>query len=177
MLPITLNSFRIDRKGRLHPESGTGQGPDPEQEQVHMPTTIPDWSAWQIGAFRNWLNNAPKQSVLFGAGGALIKCGRKLNPLQKYGRGSLQLYHDRIEIAVNSGRPLVLPLLEIEGEGVFKRNLLEFYYKSVLYQVRFHTRSESAWKWQLAIQQLRAILRPTEPPIHQPQRATNVSAG
>ncbi len=58
---------------------------------------------------------------------------------------------------------LKFPLAEIEGEGVFKRNILEFYHNRLLYQVRFPSRNSSALKWLMAFGVLRSLAREAQP--------------
>ena len=57
------------------------------------------------------------------------------------------LFADRIVLATLLGERLAFPLSEVEGIGVLKRNLLEFYVGRDLYQVRFPFRHNSARKW------------------------------
>lgn len=120
--------------------------------------TIREWSSWQEDAFRTFLAERVVRSAsepLFSDAGVILLRGWKLTPLRGIRTGRLVLYRDRIELEPLVGAPLVFPLAEIEGEGVLKRNLLEFYLGRTLYQVRFPTRRSSARQWMMAITNLR----------------------
>ncbi len=124
--------------------------------------TIPAWDAWQLAAFKAAAEEAthgePSKALLADAGAVLLK-GHKMNPLRRLRVGTLLLYPDRIELACLSGMRLRFPISEIEGAGVLKRNLLEFYRGTALYQVRFPLRSISARKWLVGIETFSALAR------------------
>ena len=139
---------RLDRFYRFRPE---GQRPP-------RFATIRDWSLWQEGAFRSFLLERAAEEdgkPLFSDPGVLVLRGWRLSPLRRIRVGRLTMFRDRFELQSGSGAPLVFPLSEVEGEGVLKRNLLEYYRGRSVYQVRFPTRQSSARQWMMAI----AILR------------------
>lgn len=116
-------------------------------------STIRDWDRWQATAFeRDLVREAAERprSPLFSDAGAMVLQGRKMNPLRLLRTGTLILFPDRIELATLLGERIRFPLAEIEGIGVLKRNILEFYVGRNLFQVRFPMRSASARKWQTA---------------------------
>lgn len=163
------SSWYLDRYYRLRPQGGNlnpqGLG------------TIRDWSLWQKEAFSVDLLHRSQTSTdkaLFSDDGVSVFLGHKLNPLRKLATGRLVLYPDRLELepepgnkekpSMASGGVLLFKLPELEGEGVFKRNILEFYHDRTLFQFRFLTRSSSALKWLLAL----GILRTQ---VQEPSRA------
>lgn len=171
-------SWHLDRYYRLKPLSGNL---NPQELG-----TIRDWNLWQAQAFATDLLHR----VRIGDGKALLAdptvsifIGRKLNPLRKLMTCRLILYPDRLELeseppldpqtdTQNEARSspvlwakLSFPLKEMEGEGVFKRNLLEFYHNRSLYQLRFPSRNSSALKWLMAFGILRDLDRDTQPAI------------
>ncbi|HTX74425.1 MAG TPA: 1-acyl-sn-glycerol-3-phosphate acyltransferase [Rectinemataceae bacterium] len=122
-----------------------------------------DWDRWQHGALaglvertrqREAAERPLQQRPLFSDAGALLLRGHKMNPLRAVRSGTLILYSDRIELATLLGERLSFPLSSIEGIGVLKRNLLEFYVGRDLYQVRFPFRHNSGRKWLEAVQLL-----------------------
>lgn len=137
---------RLDRYYRFQAEAG----------QPPRFSTIREWSLWQEEAFRAYLRDrASRDGPVFSDPGVLVLKGWRLSPLRKIRVGTLSMYRDRIELAPLAGRPLAFPLSELEGEGVLKRNLLEFYRGRSVYQVRFPTRRSSARQWMMAISILR----------------------
>lgn len=139
---------RLDRYYRFQPAEG----------RPPRFSTIREWSLWQEEAFRDYLMQKVARdegTPLFSDPGVLVLKGWRLSPLRRIRVGTLSLYRDRIELAPLAGRPLAFPLSEVEGEGVLKRNLLEFYRGRSVYQVRFPTRRSSARQWMMAISILR----------------------
>lgn len=118
-------------------------------------STFRDWDRWQAGAFEaRLLRDAAEKPgrPLFSDPGALLLRGRKMNPLQKLRTGTLILFPDRLELATILGFRLRFPLASMEGIGVLKKDILEFYMGKELYQLRFPMRSTSARKWQAAVE-------------------------
>lgn len=123
-------------------------------------SNIRDWDRWQAGAFDRRLRldaAARPDRPLFSDAGALLFHGRKMNPLRRLRSGTLILYPDRIELATFLGERLDFPVASIEGIGVLKRNILEFYVGRDLYQIRFPLSSASARKWQSGVEILRSV--------------------
>ena len=139
---------RLDRYYRFRPAEG----------RPPRFSTIREWSLWQEDAFRKYLKERISKedgTPVFSDPGVLVLKGWRLSPLRRIRVGTLSMYRDRIELAPLTGRPLAFPLSEVEGEGVLKRNLLEFYRGRSVYQVRFPTRRSSARQWMMAISILR----------------------
>ena len=115
--------------------------------------TIRAWDQWQRGAFADMLRAAALKPELpvFTDNGVLALRGHRTNPLRRLRTGSLILYPDRIELATLMGERLRFPIGELEGAGVLKQQLLEFYQGRTLYQFRFPRRFQSARKWLDAI--------------------------
>ena len=67
------------------------------------------------------------------------------------------LYPDRIELATLLGERLAFPVADIEGAGVLKQQLFEFYIGKTLYQFRFPRRFQSARKWYDAVSVLKRL--------------------
>ncbi len=138
-------SYHMDRFYRLHRD----------EAENPQPVTIRDLSLLQEKSFPLFLKQKIEQksaACLFSDAGVVVLRGRKLRPLSRFRTGRLALFPDRIELRPLAGGRLVFPLSEVEGEGVFQRNNLEFYHNRILYQVRFANRSASALKWLMAIQ-------------------------
>ncbi len=142
-------TYRLDRFYRFRPVDG----------RPPRFATIREWSVWQENAFRAYLEERAAKNPegpFFHDSGVFLLRGWRLTPLRGLRTGKLVLYRDRIELEpLMGGAPLVFPLAEVEGEGVLKRNLLEFYRGRTLYQARFPTRRSSARKWMMAISFLR----------------------
>jgi len=140
---------RLDRFYRFRPVDG----------RPPRFATIREWSLWQNEAFQAYLKDriaVDSSAPIFSDARVFLLKGWKLAPLRGIRTGKLVLYRDRIELEpLIRGTPLVFPLAEVEGEGVLKRNLLEFYKGRMLYQARFPTRRSSARKWMMAITILR----------------------
>lgn len=139
---------RLDRFYRFRPVDG----------KAPRFATIREWSLWQEKAFRAYLaeraSTQPDAPLFWDAGVFLLKSW-KLSPMRKVRTGRLVMYRDRMELIPLVAPPLVFPLSEVEGEGVLKRNLFEFYRGRTLYRARFPTRRSSARKWMMAIGILR----------------------
>ncbi len=139
---------RLDRYYRFRPSDG----------RPPRFSTIREWSLWQEDAFRTYLREragGENGKPIFSDPGVLVLKGWRLSPLRRIHLGTLSMYRDRIELAPLAGAPLAFPLSELEGEGVLKRNLLEFYRGRSVYQIRFPTRRSSARQWMMAISILR----------------------
>jgi 1-acyl-sn-glycerol-3-phosphate acyltransferase len=89
------------------------------------------------------------ESPIFSDSDLFILRGFRARPLQRLARGELLLFTDRMEFRgdARTGKSMVFPIDAVEGIGVLKRALLEFYIGRDLYQVRFPSRSTSARKW------------------------------
>jgi len=136
-------ALRLDPFGRFRARV---DGPPPF-------ATIRDWDRWQAGAFERAVRRKSAErpdAPLFSDAGAVMLQGRKMNPLRLLRTGTLILYPDRIELATLLGERIGFPVADIEGLGVLKKNILEFYVGRDLYQTRFTMRSASARKWQTA---------------------------
>lgn len=120
---------------------------------VPLFTTIRDWDIWQKTSFRSHIEMASqdKNAPIFSDNGVMVLRGHRTNPLRKHRIGSIILYGNRIEIATLTGERLVFPMSEIEGEGVLKQQILEFYFHKTLYQFRFPRKFQSARKWKEGI--------------------------
>ncbi len=144
-------ALRVDGYGRFR--SFRGSAPRFENSR--------DWDRWQALAFaprlEDFLKERPK-AQLFSDAGAMIFRGHKMNPLRSLRSGTLILYAGRLELATLLGERLSFPLAGIDGVGVLKRNILEFYVGHDLYQVRFPFRHISARKWAKGIELLRSGL-------------------
>jgi len=132
-------SYRLDRHFLLREEGGRGEV-----------LTLAEASDRQRTALDRLLNDV-KDGPLFSDVKVHVLRGRKLSPLYRYGRATAALYRDRVELTMRDGSLRTFPLQEVDGAGVFKRNLFEFYHNRLLYQFRFPTRHSSAYKWLLAL--------------------------
>ncbi len=129
--------------------------------------TIREWSLWQARAFPAKLaalaSAATTATVaarpLMSDPGVMLMRGRKMTPLRKLRTGTLELHADRLELATVSGERLAFSLADIEGEGVLKQQLFEFYLGRNLYQFRFPLRRQSALKWLMAVQAMKRPAR------------------
>jgi 1-acyl-sn-glycerol-3-phosphate acyltransferase len=178
-------SWYLNRYYHLHPENGHG---DTKSLQTIRDWNIWQATAFSTNLLQ-LIHSQSKDQALFAEGRASIFIGRKLNPLRRLRTGRLVLYPDRLELqtggqtgeqtdgpalheylnqtaghsTVGPGAKeaalLCFPLVDIEGEGIFKRNMLEFYHGRSLYQIRFHDPGASALKWLMAF----GILRKLDP--------------
>lgn len=129
-------------------------------------STIREWDLWQKDAFAALLAKAREEPdrPVFSDSGVLLLRGYRMHPLYKIRTGSLILFPDRLELATLSGERLRFPIADVEGEGVLKQQLLEFYVGKNLYQARFPRRFQSARKWLSAISALKLIQAATPTP-------------
>ncbi len=118
--------------------------------------TIAAWDDWQRAAMdelaRRAVEEGSKQPLF--SDPVLLFRGRKMNALGKIRTGTLVLHPDRLEMVGRFGSRLSFAIESIEGAGVLKRNLFEFYVGRSLYQVRFQDRSLSARKWLMGVEAL-----------------------
>jgi 1-acyl-sn-glycerol-3-phosphate acyltransferase len=144
-------SWHLDRFYDFHPKSRNGS-----HECIQ---TIRDWSLWQTEAYTadvlKRVGTEGRDTALLLNDNTSIYRGCKLDPLRKIATGQLVLFPDRLELQTGKPPGLSFPLEAIEGEGVFKRNYLEFYHGRILYQVNFPGRSTSARKWLMTLGVLR----------------------
>jgi len=121
-------------------------------------STIPEWSDWQELAFDRFLERkSASDKPLFSDTGVRLLRGRKMAPLRLLASGTLVLFADRLELCGASGARQSYPLASIEGAGVLKHDLFEFYVGRDLYQARFSRRRSSALKWLKGIEKLERI--------------------
>jgi 1-acyl-sn-glycerol-3-phosphate acyltransferase len=149
--------LRLDGKMRFRADRGAGRGA--EARAAPPFPTIPAWDAWQSAFLESRLEAARRQAASPGSGpaaraepvfadeGVLVLKGWKMRPLRRLGRARLAQFHDRMEITGLPSGPVEIPVAEMEGVGVLKRALLEFYWKGSLWQFRFPSLSVSARKW------------------------------
>ena len=144
-------SWYLDRFYNFHPKNRNGS--------PYNIKTIRDWSLWQAEAYTakvlKRVGTEGRDATLLINMDTSIYRGRKLDPLRKINTGQLVLYPDRIELQTGGHTHLCFPLGAIEGEGVFKRNFLEFHHGRILYQGHFPERSASARKWLMTLGILR----------------------
>lgn len=121
--------------------------------------SIREWDQWQQGAFAALIDRARLSpgAPVFADSGVMLLRGRRMNPLRRLRTGSMILYPDRIELATLLGERMFFPIAEIEGQTVIKQQQFEFYHGRTLYQVRFPRRFQSARKWAVAIDVLKAV--------------------
>jgi 1-acyl-sn-glycerol-3-phosphate acyltransferase len=124
--------------------------------------TIREWDLWQKDAFTAKLRQAihEPEAPIFSDSGVMLLKGYRMNPLRKIRTGSMILYPDRIELATLLGERIRFPIAGIDGEGVLKQQLFEFYHGKDLYQFRFPRRFQSARKWLAAVVALKAATPP-----------------
>jgi 1-acyl-sn-glycerol-3-phosphate acyltransferase len=148
--------LRLDGRMRFRavsPGRGAGNGAAPPFPNV------PAWDAWQAAFLEGRLEAARRQAALPASGlaapgesvfadeGVHVLKGWKMRPLRSLGRARMALFHDRVELRGLPSGPVEIPVAELEGVGVLKRALLEFYWKGSLWQFRFPSLSASARKW------------------------------
>jgi 1-acyl-sn-glycerol-3-phosphate acyltransferase len=184
-------SWYLNRYYHLHPENSHG---GTKSLQTIRDWNLWQAAAFSADLLQ-LLHSQGKNQALFAEGRASIFVGRKLNPLRRLRTGRLVLYPDRLELQTgertdgqsdgpalhesinltaghstvmtesNKAGPLCFPLGDIEGEGIFKRNMLEFYHGRNLYQIRFPDPGASALKWLLAFGILRKLDREEQPAL------------
>jgi len=124
--------------------------------------TIRDWNVWQESAMTKLASDSKgkPETPLFSDNGVKLLKGYRMNALRKIRTGSMILYRDRIVLATLLGERMQFPIAGIEGEGVLKQQLFEFYQGKDLYQFRFPHRFQSARKWLVAVTALKALSLP-----------------
>lgn len=113
--------------------------------------SIRAWNEWQAEAYKDLLSKAKQNTPVFSDSGVLLLKGDRIKPLLPLYRGNLVMYKDRLEFINMSGVKTLFFVNKIDGEGVLKQQLLEFYIDKNLYQIRFPGRFQSARKWADAI--------------------------
>lgn len=150
------SAWRFDRCGYLRPSRAGGQV-EARVPEAGAPSrqalSVRDWGLWQAGSFAEAAAAAraePDKPFLVDSGAILFR-GYRMNPMQRIKTGTLALYPDRIELKTLVGELISKPLGDLDGIGVLKHNILDFYEGKTLWQVRFVKRSISARKWADAI--------------------------
>jgi len=136
---------RMDPWGVLHDEGVPGIGF----------RGIPDWDAWQAEIFPALVSErAARGEKVISDGGAVLLKGFRTRALHRLGLGRIELFGDRLIFKPRFGSDRAFPLAGMEGIGVLKQQLLEFYQGGSLYQLRFRSHSVSARKWMMALEAL-----------------------
>ena len=111
--------------------------------------TIREWNVWQTETFPIVLNELiqeKKEKPLFIDTNTRLYRGWRTNPLVLLQTGTLALYADRIE-HVSRHTTKQFFFKDIDGEGILRAQLFEFYDGKDLYQIRFEKKYQSARKW------------------------------
>ncbi len=143
------------RDGRQKPDASAWHGASTSQ-----PSTVPEWDAWQRKAFREYVVRAtgnPDAPPLLDVDGVRFSRGWRMEKMKEAGTGRLVLRSDRLDFIPESGSTLSFPVSIIEGPGVLKKNLLEFYVEKSVYRARFPELCHSGRSWASALEILAGI--------------------
>jgi hypothetical protein len=113
------------------------------------------WGTWQRKAFGEYILRAVAENddrPLLEARGVRFSRGWRMEGMRQAGIGRLVLHSDRLDFIPENGAALSLPVSRIEGPGILKKNLLEFYIEKSVYRARFPDLSHSARSWASALE-------------------------
>ncbi|MCF7928982.1 MAG: 1-acyl-sn-glycerol-3-phosphate acyltransferase [Spirochaetales bacterium] len=123
--------------------------------------TIRDWNLWQLGALHEWVDqyrHEPPGTLLHSDGGIKFSTGYRDHPLVLRGNGRLDLYTDRLEFSVESGRAsgrrFTFPFTKLNGINVQNNEKLEFYYNNLLYSFDGYDNLVAGYKWLMILRYL-----------------------
>jgi 1-acyl-sn-glycerol-3-phosphate acyltransferase len=120
-----------------------------------IPVSVPMWETWQKKAFGEYILRAVAEKddrPLLEARGVRFSRGWRMEGMTEAGIGRLVLHSDRLDFIPENGAVLSLPVSRIEGPGVLKKNLLEFYVEKSVYRARFPDLSHSGRSWASALE-------------------------
>ena len=128
-----------------------------------IPETVPDWETWQKSAFRTFVLDraaAPGDLPILSGENITLSRGWRMERMRPAGTGLLALYADRLEFVPQSGATISFAIHDIEGPGVLKKNLFEFYVEKSVYRVGFPNLSRTGRSWVAALDFLETIDSP-----------------
>lgn len=103
------------------------------------------------------LQQEGSQAPLFSDDQVVLKQGKRIATMRHLLQGTMALYLDRLEFTGRDGSSIVFTIDDIEGEGVLKWNLFEFYKGMTAYRVEFASPRTSGRKYAEGISLLRTI--------------------
>ncbi|MDP2790747.1 MAG: lysophospholipid acyltransferase family protein [Rectinemataceae bacterium] len=146
---LTAEKFAsVTREFRGQTAAGTTDSPE-------IPRTVRDWEAWQQNAFREYVIGAAASGpdhVLLSDAGVKLSHGWRMEKMQVLGQGRLTLYRDRLVFTPESGPAIVFRVSDIEGPGVLKKNLFEFYVEKSVYRATFPDLTHTGRSWAVALE-------------------------
>lgn len=147
--------IRYTDTGEFLPLEGGKQKPVRSQG---IPKTPPEWEDWQNIQFPRTVSIRAHKGVhdeILSCDGVRLLQGWRMARMKQIGAGTLNLYADRLELKQGDAGALSFPVNSIEGAGVLKKNLLEFYVANAVYRVVFPDLSQTGRSWVAAINQLK----------------------
>jgi 1-acyl-sn-glycerol-3-phosphate acyltransferase len=127
--------------------------------------SIAPWSAWQRDYLDRLLRGpftAEPDRPIFSDGGATLLLGKRMDKMKPLGHGRLSLSSRALSFAPEKGESIAFDLAEIDGPGVLKWNLFEFYVGMSVYRVRFDDRAASGYKYASALELLAELRKERE---------------
>ncbi len=149
--------LRFDAYGRLSApeEEGRESGNPTGSQGASTPATVREWEAWQRKAFREYVLQAAakgNETPLLSSENVRLSRGWRMERMKDIGRGRLALYRDRLDFTPGTGPALSIPAADIEGPGVLKKNLFEFYVEKSVYRATFPDLSHTGRSWAAALE-------------------------
>jgi len=113
---------------------------------------VKDWFAWQAETFIRWVSGqlATKAAQpLFTSAKLNIAVATGTAKMQPAGKGTVDFYHNRLQINYDEGEGLLLADIDSLGPQYMER--IEFFYRHKAYRLTSIAAREPGVKWELAI--------------------------
>jgi hypothetical protein len=95
--------------------------------------------------------------ALFREADVNVEIGYKANPLERYRRGAIELFPDRVELVTESHGREAMAIRRIRGVNVQNNERLEFYHEDDLFRLTPADPRANMYKWDLALNQIQSI--------------------
>lgn len=122
--------------------------------------SVSDWDAWQAGYLHDQVRTrflSDPDEVIFSDEHAILLKGKRMDTMQRLGRGRIALSASRLYFSVGGREVASFGVDDIEGPGVLKWNFFEFYVGKDVYRVRFRNRAASGRKYAVALETIARV--------------------
>lgn len=123
--------------------------------QDHLYFTNPrDWNEWQMVELRGQIQERKKlqdATPILSEDPVLVMHGGRMQPLESFSMGRINLYPDRFQFVSSEGEELVFLIDDLNGANIQHNDRFEFYHEKILYRFTFQIPHTSAYKWVQAL--------------------------
>jgi 1-acyl-sn-glycerol-3-phosphate acyltransferase len=151
-------------ESRPSPEKDAGSDYSTKDKIHRFFADLKEWDGWQESYLEEVLRDGIKSGsteAIFSDRPAALFMGKRMDAMRWLGRGSIELYSDRLVFNPNVRQEISFALSDIEGPGVLKRNFFEFYSGKTVFRVKFRDKSISGRKYAVALNILLKMTRET----------------